>query len=306
MLSHVQCVSCFQLFILLKCREFIINYINSKEKPAIRCNLTDEEWTTVQEIVDILKTSYETNKMLQTPGFTLSDFYAEWLLMEGLMKKQASETLNENNDLLNQLLNSLKTYSAQLLANPMLAAAVFLDPRFSRTMKKTPRTLAISKLLKLWERINNNEIAPMQVDDQKQNTENFHRLDALEVFLAETEISNIGAIAIPLSTNESNSDKMHRLLEEFNDFPREKPVTKVIEYWEANKETKPELYRLSLVVNVISPTQVPTEKSFSIFNHVFSPKRYNLKHHLLEDIMLINLNKDLFEVIVDKHLKQKQ
>lgn len=294
------------MFVLLKCKGFIINYINSKEEPAIRCNLTDEEWTTVQEIVDILKTPYETNKMLQTLGITLSDFYGEWLLLEGSMKKQASERLNENNDLLSQLLNSLKTYSAQLLANPMLAAAVFLDPRFSKTMKRTPRTLAISKLLKIWERINNNENTPMQVDNQNHpNTENVNRLDALEELLAQIENSSIDAIEIPPQLpNESNADKMHRLLEEFNDFPREKPATKVIEFWEANKETKPELYRLSLVVNVISPTQVPTEKSFSILSHVYSPKRYNLKHRLLEDIMLINLNKDLFKVTVDKHLTQ--
>lgn len=291
------------MVILLKCKEFVIGYIQSKEKPSIVYNLTEAEWSVVKDIVATLEIPFRATKMLQTSNFTLSDFYAEWLLMKSAVRKRANTSSIEINNLARQLLFSLIKYSAQLLANPMLAAAVFMDPRFTRTMEKTPRKLAITKLLKIWDRLNRQKQTDIQLP-AAENRDEISRLDELEELLAEAEVSERDPIdASPISI-ESDNEKMLNILEKFSDLPREKPNTSVIEFWDTNKLDKPELFQLSEIVFLNSPTQTYTERTFSAFNHIYSQRRSKLKHELLEDILLIYLNKDLFYKVAVQHLQE--
>lgn len=243
--------------------------------------------------------------MLQTKDFTLSDFYAEWLLMKSAVRKRANSSSVEINNLASQLLFSLIKYSGQLLANPLLAAAVYLDPRFTRTMEKTPRKLAITKLLKLWDRLNRQKQTDAQSPVADQNGNEISRLDELEELLAEAEVSERDPIEAPQTSIVSDNEKMHAILEKFSDLPREKPNLNVIEYWEQNKLDKPELFQLSEIVYINSPTQTYTERTFSAFNHIYSQRRSRLKSELLEDILLIYLNKDLFYKVAAKYSQEK-
>lgn len=245
----------FQLVVLLKCREFIIEYIQSKAKPSIVHNLTEAEWSFIEELVATLEIPFRATKMLQNSDFTLSDFYAEWILMKAAVNKRVNTSFIEINNFANQLLISLKKYSAQLLTNPMLAAAVFLDPRLTRTMEKTTRTLAITKLLKIWDRLNRQKHTDIQLPADNQNHDiTISRMDELEELLAEAEVSERDPVEASQTPVVSDNEKMHEILEKFSDLPREKPRTNVIEYWEKNKLDKPELFQLSEIVYVNSPT----------------------------------------------------
>lgn len=240
--------------------------------------------------------------MLQTTQFTLSDFYAEWLLLKNGIEKRAVHVSEEQNDVCKQLLVAIRNHSAQLLSNPLLVAAVYLDPRFTKTMKTAARTLAISKLMKIWQRLSEESGEPPEESDSNNpNDNNTRRSSLLEQLLAAVE----GDGETQVAQHETEQDRIHRLLQEFGELPREKTSTKVLEYWEKNKETKPELFMLSQLIFINSPTQTPTERSFSAFNHIYQPRRSNLKSELLEDILLIYLNKDLFQNVVDKHLNEE-
>lgn len=219
---------------VLKCRQFIIDYINSKAKPAITFNLTDAEWEVVEEVVSMLEIPFYATKMLQTTEYTLSDFHVEWLLLMNGIDKRASTLSAVENDFPNQLLNSLRKYSSQLLTNPMYAAAIFLDPRFTKTLNITTRTLAISKMMRIWERINQSKEAQHQIPATDKE-ETFCRFDELEKLLAAAEAVNPNAFT-------SNEDGIHHILEKFANLPREKPSTNVLQYWEKNKEENPELF----------------------------------------------------------------
>lgn len=286
---------------LLKCKNFIKEYITSKAKPAITFDLTEIEWKTIEDIVAVLEIPFHATKMLQREDYTMSDFYAEWLLLKGgLRKKAASNISTEAKDLAKQLITSMDEYSAQLLTNPMLAAALFLDPRFTKIMTSTMRMLAISKLIKIWKRMREDESRTLQVQEVNVSN-NSKRSDLLEELLDIEENDRAGSLHVS-QTTETDDEKIHRLLNEFAELPREKSTVEVLKYWEANKCTKPELFKLSQVVFVVAPTQTPTERSFSNFSHIFQPRRAKIDDDLLRDILIINLNKDLFEQFVQKFL----
>lgn len=102
--------------------------------------------------------------------------------------------------------------------------------------------------------------------------------------------------------NETEEDKIHRLIQTFYASKRENSDINVLKYWEDEKLKMPELYELSQLIYCNSATQVATERSFSALTFIFNNYRTNLKSVILTAILIIKANKDLFGEIVNKHL----
>lgn len=84
------------------------------------------------------------------------------------------------------------------------------------------------------------------------------------------------------------------------------PSEAIITYWETEQKNHPQLYKLAKVVFAIPPTEVEIERNFSKLNYIFNDRRCRLTQERLEDIMIINLNPDLFnEVKNDEILELK-
>lgn len=167
--------------------------------------------------------------------------------------------------------------------NPMLLAAVFLDPRFCSFLKSPHKTLAIAKLLKLNDEIQKRKINESGIED-----------DELDCYLA-SEIDH---------NNLSEREKLQSLLEQFSQQSAEKTKINVLQYWNENKKSKPELYLLSKVVFSVAPTQVATERANSTLSFVFSRYRSNLGQTLLKDILVMRPNADLFDDIFNERLNK--
>lgn len=73
--------------------------------------------------------------------------------------------------------------------------------------------------------------------------------------------------------------------------------TDPFEYYEQFREQDPLLYELAIVVFAAPATQVSVERAFNALKLLLSPARYNLKKETLENILLINLNRDLLNII---------
>lgn len=249
-------------------------------------NLSGDEWCIIGKIVEVFESTYILTKQLQKTKCTLSDFYGSWLRMEMAINRCLTTPLyvdGEVFDLPRKMIEALNSYRDRLLNNPMLLAAVFLDPRFSNYLKAPLKTLAIGKLLKLYEEIRKREI---NVNDLEE--------DDLDCYLASQNCDN----------NPSGSSKLHALLEQFTQQTPEKSKIDVLEYWNQNKTAKPELYLLSRVVFCVAPTQAATERSNSCLSFVFSKYRGNLGQNVLEDILVIRPNADLFDLIVAERLNK--
>lgn len=205
----------FQVIGLLKVKSFVCSYAESlesmtnkerRENVAIQ-NLTETEWKKVEEICEVLESPFILTKQLQTSTYTLSDFYGAWLRMEIAVRKHISNRTPSDEvdslDLAEKLLESLEFYRGQLLANPMLLAAVYLDPRFTKFVKVPAKTLAIAKLVNVWEQINDKESNVEYGDDDAE----------LERYLAEGTIET-----------SSGNENIHDLLVNFTKLPAEKPT----------------------------------------------------------------------------------
>lgn len=93
-----------------------------------------------------------------------------------------------------------------------------------------------------------------------------------------------------------NKKAIEILLEEF-DFSnshRVKSDASIFDYWVNRQESRPELYRLVSVLLSVPPTDVVSERHFSVLNFVFTKYRNTLSDEALERIMFIKCNEDIF------------
>lgn len=96
---------------------------------------------------------------------------------------------------------------------------------------------------------------------------------------------------------------MYNILHSFDEKVGRQPVNKnVFEFWKDQKFVYPEIYLLATIINAIPPTQATTERCFSSLSFIFDEKRTQLSLILLEQILLIRLNKDLIKTIFDEDL----
>lgn len=70
------------------------------------------------------------------------------------------------------------------------------------------------------------------------------------------------------------------------------------------KKNYEQLCEVAMVIFSILPTEVQIERDFSSFSHIFSNRRYNLHSKILENILLINLNKSLFIEVNEEEVEE--
>lgn len=119
----------------------------------------------------------------------------------------------------------------------------------------------------------------------------FNDTDALERYLAR-------------GTNASDRDlSIEFEIEQFQ--PEKLPVkSNLITYWESKKFENPRLYEIAMILNAIPPTEVEIERDFSYLEFIYTPRRYKLSPDLLEAILIIHLNSDLFFIIKKEELSK--
>lgn len=163
----------------------------------------------------------------------------------------------------------------------------FLDPRFRRQQTAEERETAKEMLCKLWKRINYAE-KEQSKDDSGSSDFNFD-------FDPEKELSNfLSQSNAPMDFSVSAADvDIKHVLDTFDpDFIS--PEQSVLKYWKSNEYTYPELFKLALIFYSVPPTEVQIERDFSRINYIFTDRRCALQSERLADIMIININSELF------------
>lgn len=212
-------------------------------------------------------------------------------------------------DLARCLQNELNTRLPMLNTNPLMICAVFLDRRYSSELNSTEKALAMRTLVKIWEDIKeeNKKSDNSEVDESNENENAFKFAENSEVL--DNYFKSKG-IALQVDNNDgtpnfslSNLD-MYGVLRNFDEsVGRQHPSKNVLDFWEESKETYPEIYLLSLIINTVPPTQASTERCFSALTFIYDSKRTKLSLFLLEQILLIRLNKELVSTIFAEDLE---
>lgn len=288
----------------------------------------------VKEAVKVLKIPYVVTKMLQKYDAKLSDFYGACIMMKEKLKVLTTKHEKQTN--LAENLGEFERRRSKMLDNSAMLAAVYLDRRFSADLNESQIGLAKLYLMNLWERIRKsrrkiieipeaNEVQPNQLSDSVDEeefsfqkyfqakglfvNEGTHTSVAL-VNLSEPPITNNNESVTPNGTDNFGPNYLKTKPEfaiSLDEFERKFPIirhdTSIIPFWEERKNHFQEINEIAVILFGIPPSQAEVERSFSQFGFVFTCRRTNLGPNLLQDIMMIKLNKELAYKVFENDLK---
>lgn len=265
--------------------------IRSFQKDSKICILLLQKWEVIKEIVNVLKVPYQATIVLQMEDFRLSDFYATWIHMNTKLQKQANK--KTITDLANILLDKLKGRQTKLLDNPTMSAAIAIDPRFCSQLNNQQKYTAIKTLEDLFKRTKNvkGEIIVSSDSESDDDDISIKKSTILSKY-RDVNAQKVKDVSIEQSIESFIAEK-HNLTD-----------GTILDFWKSKKVSYPALYELAMVILSVTPTQVIVERSFSVLSYVFNCLRNRLSEDMLEDILMIALNVDLFHEVNQEDLNK--
>jgi hypothetical protein len=288
---------------LVKCKDTMEHHQTNKVFKFIL-----ERWAELEEVLKILKVFYDVTIKLQKFDCTLSDFYGDWLLAE-LKLKRWIERGNSTTNLSEKLLWSMDKRKNDIINHSAMLCAIFLDPRFKSNLSISEVALVKHLLENMWLEVKKKKST--EIAHAGDNVFNASDDDLLESFLAEsrnniqttTTRDIIQTSGIPdytksaaqfmviLNEYECSANRMHH-------------SESIRAFWEENKILFPELYEVAKIYLAIPPTQATVERSFSTLSFIYNNRRSSLGKNLLENIILIKLNKEIALDIFSEELNE--
>lgn len=225
---------------------------------------------------------------MQSKHFTLSDFYGAWLRIEMWLEQKIE--MNSELNLAQRLKDSMNRYKGQLMLNPLMISAIYLDPRFTNTLSKTNKLLAVATLLEIWVQRKSQLAKRLDSDDS-----DFDR------YIANKELDMVAGDNN--NCEQSNIDALKLKLHALEKQQRQPSQTNVIKYWYEKRHEEPEIYLLSEIIFAIPSSQTTVERAFSVLAYILNPLRNRLSDEMLENILLLKCNRDLFYEIIEEELE---
>lgn len=210
------------------------------------CSSILKDWHIVEEIVGISHIPFEITTILETATLTLSDLFGILLKMEFKMQKFTSNA-TRSTELAVILLEKVSERKINLIINPAMICAVFLDPRYCLDLSSNEIKIAKLTLQNFHEKLMQRQ------ENIRKATENEKGNDSYEEYRA----AKRKRLSLPMSEDNGSTDETNimLLLEKYErHLPEMKDRSSILAYWESRKEADPVLYQLASMVNTISPT----------------------------------------------------
>ncbi|XP_065324914.1 uncharacterized protein LOC135931607 [Gordionus sp. m RMFG-2023] len=246
-------------------------------------------WDRIDAYLTVLSPVNLCTIKLQEKSCTIGDFFKSWL--------ECKLDLEEiNNESSNNLINCLDYRQKYLFDNNVFRSGIYMDPRFNYQNgiypSESDKLLAREHLMSTWRQI---QIFNKPKDNPALSGSPFIPVSCkktrLDVYL-ERESANA-----PIYQNIEILDmktKINALI-----YGQKLPSDQnILQYWQSKKFQDPELYALSRVVLAAPCSQVSVERSFSALGLVLTPLRTRLEKSILNDILLIKLNKSVLNNVI--------
>lgn len=179
-----------------------------------------------------------------------------------------------------------------LFDHPMMLCAVYLDPRIRFFLGPNEIQIAKMKLYELYERMETLKEENCNESNKSVPIDSFEEFVKSQVHEPEDELTKLDRCAFLL------------LLESFETmFPSISHRRNIHEFWETEKNNFPVIYELAAIINAVPPTQTSVERAFSTLGFVFDCRRTRISEEILEHILTIKLNHNLFDEINDEERK---
>lgn len=111
------------------------------------------------------------------------------------------------------------------------------------------------------------------------------------------QVEQIASLPVPKPVVIENTLELREKLKSFIEHDHQVAQGTIYDFWFKFEKDFSELVPLAEIIYAMSPTQVVVERAFSTLNHIFGPLRNQINNQLLEDILVICLNEDLFEIV---------
>lgn len=284
-----------------------------REKNIKIAKLMLQRWTELKEMVTVLQIPYKATVQLQKRDLTLSDAFGIWLKQKFVLNGSEMRQLKHTN-FAQCLLEALNNRKQVIFNNSVMLCAIYLDPRYRGEILHDNLLVdeSIETLTNLWNRleairksvVTENTIENGAADTSYLSVDLDNSVDMDEI-LARNRIRNFNRDG--QSENDRNGMDGHHEIDITLELKLFQPnflssKSSIHEYWENAKLEHPNLYELARIVYAIPPTEVQIERDFSTLEYVFNARRGQLSDHLLDDILIIKLNADLFEIIKQEEL----
>lgn len=289
----------------------VIEYFAKKDNKICRALIS--KWSIVKEIKGVLQCPYFATIRLQKKDLTMSDAFGIWLEMDLQLKQVMRKS--KNTHLAAKLIDAFKVRRQKIFQSEAMICAIYLDPRFRSEITEHEQFStsedAKSKLIALWNRFNAMEKRDaMEKSDVNASTTNKKKktneivrtsFDPIDVSQEMNEYLRRGAQPIAENYNATSSTDISSELEEFD--PEWLSMdNSVVHFWQGSKDKYPELYKVAMAIYSIPPTEVQIERDFSVLDRILTKLRVKLSAEMIESILMINLNPDLFFLVRDEKL----
>lgn len=234
---------------------------------------------------------YQATIVLQKEDFRLSDFFATWNFIDNKLKKLARR--ENSTGLANKMIKKLADRKLQLLDNPTMSAARVLDPRFCKDLNNHQMDMAVKTLERLHKQLLN-----LNKGEDDHNEPESSDDDDITV-INTTNLSKYCQSNMSMNkiVTQNQTVSIRESIEAFIEANHVLTDGTILDFWNSNQLEYPDLHELAMVILSISPTQVIFERSFSVLSYVFNHLRNRLSDEMLEDILIIALNVELFHEV---------
>jgi hypothetical protein len=262
--------------------------------PDLKCS--EENWNRLQDVLEILTPVRDLTVRLQGEQLVGGEAFA--YLKSCLVLVEAIP-----NELSVVFYPILKKRADKLMSEPSILASVFFDPRYSCLLDETQRKIAMNYIINL-DHYLTNELN--YYNKASEGQENPTAIDASPDPMSSVidnpanlddvvnKLLNNSKESIVESPQEAFDLKISLMKFSRVQLPRQMDI---FSYWEKlsiNDEFRP-LYHLATTCIALPVTQVSVERCFSTLKFILNDLRYNIEDKILEDILLVNLNKNLNE-----------
>lgn len=233
--------------------------------------LDESEWSSLESCVAILQPFKTYSLKLQSEACTLSDFFGYWISLKLNLS-------TKNDEFSKELLKQMNERHDVLMNNPILIAAVYLDPRYQRVLRDK-KQLAIEVLLNIQSRLNAVQPSTVETASEEACTD----LDTLlQHYLNDCDNDTRGT---------DNVQTIKTILENFYNLISIPVQSSILDFWKRMQFQMPELYALAMIVMAVPPTQTTVERAFSALRILLTSQRTRTDDELLQHMLLLRFNK---------------
>lgn len=291
----------------MKC-ETIVRYFADEENE--KCfKLLLQKWDLLTELKNILHLPYLCTVELQKVAFTLSDFYGCLKILDIKLKQVISSPAKDRTGLASKLSDCLNERKPKLVDHPLMQCAIFLDPRFKRDIdgdvqKVQLVTATIQEIWKHHQSIKRKNVGSERASEVLERPSD--KMEEMADLYAELD-EHYNSLQI----QEVGTDHQNEIIADIDKYQafvtglRMKTNESIHLFWDSNQnEIGKELYEIACIILSVPPTQASVERSFSGLKFLFSDYRHGLSEQMLENLMIIHLNKDVFYLVKEENLKR--